>query len=96
MFPLAQKSIKTQALIRKIDPELKKIKNKFKDNKEEQAKKTMALYKEHHINPFSGFLLTSLTLSVYEGSIFASSTPIEPPEPNIVCIFIFLVMATTC
>ena len=29
LFPLAQKSIKTQAAIRKIDPELKKIREKF-------------------------------------------------------------------
>ena len=49
--------------MKKLEPELKKIKDNFKD-KQEQAKKTMALYKENKINPFSGFFLILLQLPI--------------------------------
>ena len=55
LFPLSQKSVRTQAKIKKIEPEIKEIKNKYKD-KQEQALKTMELYKREKINPLSGFL----------------------------------------
>ena len=55
LFPLSQKSVITQAKIKKIEPEIKEIKEKYKD-KQEQALKTMELYKREKINPLSGFL----------------------------------------
>ena len=63
LFPLSQKSISTQAKMRKIEPEMKRIKEKFKDQKE-QAQKIMELYKEHNLNPFSGCFLILLQLPV--------------------------------
>ncbi len=56
LFPLSQKAIRSQKELFKIQPEIKEIQEKFKDNKEEQVKKTMALYKEKGVNPFSGCL----------------------------------------
>jgi len=63
LFPLSQKSVSTQAKMRKIEPEMKKIKEKYKDQKE-QAEKIMALYKENNLNPFSGCFLVLLQLPV--------------------------------
>jgi YidC/Oxa1 family membrane protein insertase len=63
LFPLSQKSITAQAKMRKIEPEMKKIKEKHKDQKE-QAEKIMQLYKEHNLNPFSGCFLILLQLPV--------------------------------
>jgi YidC/Oxa1 family membrane protein insertase len=56
LFPLSQKAIRSQKELFKIQPEVKEIQEKFKDNKEEQVKRTMALYKEKGVNPFSGCL----------------------------------------
>jgi len=64
LFPLAQKSVKTQVAVRAIDPELKRIREKYKNNREEQARKTMDLYKKHGINPFSGFVLILIQLPI--------------------------------
>jgi len=64
LFPLAQKSVKTQVAVRSIDPELKRIREKYKNKKEEQARKTMDLYKKHGINPFSGFVLILIQLPI--------------------------------
>lgn len=56
LFPLFYKGAKQQALMQKIQPKLKEIQEKHKDNKERQAMELMALYKKHKINPFSSIL----------------------------------------
>jgi len=59
MLPLNKKSIKSQMAMKEIEPELNKIKKDFPD-KQVQAQKTMALYKERGVNPFSGCLVILL------------------------------------
>ena len=63
LFPLTRKSIKTQIMMKRMQPELEKIKNDFPD-REEQAKKTFELYKKYDTNPFSGFLLIFIQFPV--------------------------------
>ncbi len=64
LLPLSHKSVVSQAKMRAIAPHVEKVKEKYKDNKQEQARKTMELYKEHGINPFSGCLLVLVQLPV--------------------------------
>ncbi len=64
LFPLAQKSIRTQREMQAVQPEINRINEEFKDNKQEQAKRLMELYKERQINPFSGILLTFIQLPI--------------------------------
>jgi YidC/Oxa1 family membrane protein insertase len=63
LFPLSQKSVRTQAKMKELEPRINKIKEQFKD-KQEQAAKTMELYKEEKLNPFSGILLIFLQLPI--------------------------------
>ncbi len=63
LFPLTKKSIKSQILMKRIEPDLKRIKKEFPD-KQEQAKKTFELYKKFGVNPFSGCLVVLLQLPV--------------------------------
>lgn len=56
LWPMTNKSLKNQKILAKIQPKAVEIKNKFKNNKEAQAKALMALYSENKINPLSGFL----------------------------------------
>ena len=63
LFPLSRKAIKSQVMMKKLEPELKKIKKEF-PNKEEQAKKTFELYKNYKINPFSGLLVVLIQIPV--------------------------------
>jgi YidC/Oxa1 family membrane protein insertase len=66
MFPIAQKSIKSQITMRAIAPELEAIKKAYPD-KQEQATKTFALYKERKINIFANFYLLLLQIPVFIG-----------------------------
>lgn len=63
LAPLTKKSIKSQILMKRMEPEIKLIKKNF-PNKEEQAKKTFELYKKYGTNPFSGCLVILIQLPV--------------------------------
>ncbi len=56
LFPLFQKSGRHQVVMQRLQPELNKISEKHKGDRERQGKEMMALYKEHNINPLFGFL----------------------------------------
>src|SRR3990167_4686175 len=61
LFPLSQKSIESQAAMNVLAPELNKIKSSGV-SKEEQARRTFELYKQHKTNPFSGCLLVLIQI----------------------------------
>lgn len=63
LYPLSKKSIKTQILLKRMEPEMKAIKKDF-PNKEEQARKTFELYKKYGTNPFSGLFVVLLQLPI--------------------------------
>jgi YidC/Oxa1 family membrane protein insertase len=63
LFPLSQKSIESQAQMAILTPELNKIKASGA-SKEEQARLTFELYKEHKTNPFSGCLLVLIQIPI--------------------------------
>jgi YidC/Oxa1 family membrane protein insertase len=63
LAPLTKKSIKSQILMKRMEPEIKQIKKDF-PNKEEQARKTFELYKKYGTNPFSGCIVVLIQLPV--------------------------------
>jgi len=63
LLPLSQRSIKNQAKMKLLEPEMNKIKASGA-TKEEQAKQTMELYKKYKTNPFSGCLLVLIQLPI--------------------------------
>lgn len=67
VFPIAQNAIKAQVALRKIEPEIEAIKEEFKDNKEELARKTLALYKERGIKMSAPFQLLLVQLPLLIG-----------------------------
>lgn len=64
IFPLSQQSIKTQFEMKRIEPEINALKLKYKDDKRLQAEKTMELYKNKGVNPFSGIFLMLIQLPI--------------------------------
>ncbi len=69
LFPLAHKVAQTQVIIRKIQPELDALKEKYnkKEQRQELTLKTLELYKKHNINPFFGFLIILIQLPIVLG-----------------------------
>ncbi|MDD4989175.1 MAG: YidC/Oxa1 family membrane protein insertase [Candidatus Pacebacteria bacterium] len=64
LYPLSKKSLESQRKMKELGPLMEKIKVDFKDNRDEQAKRTIALYKENNINPFSGILFMFIQLPI--------------------------------
>lgn len=55
-FPLQYKSFKSMKKMQAIQPELQKIKDKYKDEPQKMQKETMELFKKAGANPLSGCL----------------------------------------
>jgi len=64
LFPLSRKAVLTQVKMSEISPELNEIKEKYKGNSEEQARRTLALYREKGVNPFSGILVIIIQIPI--------------------------------
>jgi YidC/Oxa1 family membrane protein insertase len=81
LFPLTQKSIKSQVAMKQIEPELAKIKAENL-SREEQARRTMELYKTRKVNPFSGCLVLliqfPIIIALYQ--VFFKGLAVIAPE----------------
>jgi len=64
LFPLSRKAVRAQLEMKKLEPELAKIRKTYADNKEEQARKVMSFYKDKKVNPFSSFFLVLIQLPI--------------------------------
>jgi len=64
IFPLYTKSVRTQIKMKAIEPKLKEIKEKHKDNLPEQSRQTMEIYRQEKINPFSTFLVLLIQMPI--------------------------------
>lgn len=67
LYPLTGKSIKAQRAMKELEPELKQIREKHKEDKQLQAKKTMELYQERGVTPFSGCLPLFIQIPIIIG-----------------------------
>ncbi len=64
LLPLTIKQTKSMQEMKRIQPKLKELQAKYKDNKEKLQEEIMKFYKEHKINPLSGCLPLLLQLPI--------------------------------
>ncbi len=64
LFPLFQKSLKHQKILQEIQPQIKKIQESHKSDKQKQTQAIMEFYKERKINPFMPIFLLLVQLPV--------------------------------
>lgn len=62
--PLSLSAVKTNRRMKHIEPELKAVREKYKDDKEKLAKETLSLYKNNGIRPFSSILASLIQIPV--------------------------------
>ena len=53
LWPLSMSAARTQKAIRAMDPEMKAIREKYKDDQETQMKEMMTLYKRYNVHPLA-------------------------------------------
>jgi YidC/Oxa1 family membrane protein insertase len=65
LFPVAQKQFQSMAAMRKVQPKLKAIQERFKDDKARQQQEILKLYQAEKINPAAGCLPILLQIPVF-------------------------------
>lgn len=64
-FPLTHKSFKSMKGMQKIQPEMTKLREKYKDDRDAMNKAVMELYREHKVNPMGGCLPMVVQIPVF-------------------------------
>ncbi|WP_159977251.1 MULTISPECIES: membrane protein insertase YidC [unclassified Novosphingobium] len=65
MFPVAQRGFASMAAMRAIQPKMKALQERYKDDKQKQQQEIMALYKKEGVNPMAGCLPMFLQIPVF-------------------------------
>lgn len=65
MFPIAQKQFRSAAAMRVVQPRLKALQTRYKDDKVKLQEEMMKLYKEEKINPLAGCLPVLLQIPIF-------------------------------
>jgi YidC/Oxa1 family membrane protein insertase len=65
MFPIAQRQFKSMAAMRVVQPKMKAIQERFKDDKPRQQQEMLKLYQEEKINPLAGCLPILLQIPIF-------------------------------
>ena len=64
LFPIAQKQFASMANMRAIQPKMKALQERYKDDKQRQQQEVMKLYKEEKVNPLAGCLPLLLQIPI--------------------------------
>jgi YidC/Oxa1 family membrane protein insertase len=65
LFPLVKKQLHQTKAMKKLQPELAKIKAETKGNKQLESTRMMDLYKQHGVNPFRSILILLIQLPIF-------------------------------
>ena len=80
LWPLVKKQLHQVKVMRKIQPEIKKIKQAAKGDRQKESLMTMALYKEHGVNPFGSIGVILLQLPILLGLYSGLNRLIHDPK----------------
>ncbi|RRD40736.1 YidC/Oxa1 family membrane protein insertase [Leptotrichia sp. OH3620_COT-345] len=80
MFPLTLKQEKSMKKMRELQPQLDKLKEKYKDKPQELQQKTAEIYKENNVNPLSGCLPILIQMPIFIALFYAFSGDAIPND----------------
>lgn len=83
--PLTHKSMKSMKRMQDVQPQIAKLREKYKDDKVALNKATMELFREHKVNPLGGCWPMFLQLPVFIGLYQSLSYAIELRHAGFVC-----------
>lgn len=80
MWPLTRRQLNQTKLMRKLQPELTKIRKNCNGNKQLESLQTMDLYKRYNVKPFASILVLLIQLPIFV-AIFSAIRVIATPLP---------------
>jgi YidC/Oxa1 family membrane protein insertase len=90
LWPLVKKQLHSTKALKAIQPDIKKIREKFKGNKQKEAEQLMELYKERGISPLGSIGVMFLQLPILL-ALFAGIRAFERPTRLVELPYEFLV-----
>jgi YidC/Oxa1 family membrane protein insertase len=76
-WPLTQASTRSAKRMQALQPQLKALQEKYKDDPAKSQRKMMEFYKEHKVNPMSGCLPSLIQMPVFIGFYYMIRSAIE-------------------
>ncbi|MDB5237063.1 MAG: YidC/Oxa1 family rane protein insertase [Parcubacteria group bacterium] len=86
--PLTISALRTSRAMQAIQPKFKEVQEKYKDDKELQAKETFALYKKYKINPFASILALFIQLPVVIALYWVFRHEVVGFDPSVLYSFV--------
>jgi YidC/Oxa1 family membrane protein insertase len=77
LYPLTAKSVASMNEMRKLQPEIEKLKQKYGSDREKLNQATMQLYQQHKVNPLGGCLPMLLQLPIWFALYATLQTSVE-------------------
>ena len=65
LFPIAQKQFASMASMKAVQPKMKAIQERYKDDKQKQQQEIMKLYKDEGVNPLAGCLPLLIQIPIF-------------------------------
>ncbi|MEP5936757.1 MAG: membrane protein insertase YidC [Erythrobacter sp.] len=65
LFPIAQKQFASMAGMKAVQPKMKALQERYKDDKQKQQQEIMALYKKEGVNPLAGCLPLVIQIPIF-------------------------------
>jgi YidC/Oxa1 family membrane protein insertase len=76
-FPLMRKSMLSMKAMQKLQPQIKEIQARHKDDQMQMQREMMALYKKHNLNPMSGCFPVLIQLPIFFAFFRAIANSVE-------------------
>lgn len=86
--PLSVSAVKTQKAMRILEPELKELREKYKDDKERQAREMLELYKKYDVKPFASILMLFVQIPIVLGLYLVCKDVAQGIDPALLYSFI--------
>ncbi len=77
MFPVSRKQAVSAQKMQVLQPEMKAIAEKFKDDPDKRTKATQELWRKHDYNPMGGCLLVFIQIPIFMGLYRSLATDVE-------------------
>lgn len=90
MWPLVKKQLHQVKVMRKVQPELKRIKKEAKGDKRQESLMMMELYKERGINPFASIGILILQIPILIGLYVGLQKVIKDPSQMVEFAYPFI------
>jgi YidC/Oxa1 family membrane protein insertase len=85
-FPLSLKSMRSMKAMQAIQPQVNALRSKYRNDAQKIQQETMALYRQHGVNPLGGCLPMVVQIPIFYALYVALSVSVELQNAPFICV----------